>query len=103
MSETKRLTVRSITGGERLNKLFCDIFATYACGPAHYVSCVDMGLRDDSDPFQVKDGDVYPPLSARVYACHRSLTPGQRKEQAEYFTCFARKGYQRAAPRGDSL
>ena len=82
-------------GRERLNELFCDIFATYVCGPAHYVSCVDMGLRDDRDPFQVEDGDVHPPLSARVYACRRSLTPDQRKEQVVMVVNNTWRGHER--------
>ena len=57
----------------RLGELFCDIFATFVCGPAHYVSCIDMGIRSDCDPFLVDDGDAHPPFSARVYVCCKSL------------------------------
>jgi hypothetical protein len=57
----------------RLGELFCDIFATFVCGPAHYISCIDMGLRSDCDPFIVDDRDVHPPFSARIYVCYKSL------------------------------
>jgi len=79
----------------RLNELFCDIFATFVCGPAHYVSCVDMGLRDDRDPFQVDEADVHPPLSARISACYRSLTPEQRKENVVIAVNNTWKGHER--------
>ncbi len=82
-------------GRERLNEIFCDIFATFVCGPAHYVSCVDMGLRDDRDPFWIEDGDVHPPLSARVYACYRSLSPGHRKERVVMAVHTAWRGHER--------
>jgi len=64
----------------RLNEIFCDIFGTFACGVAHYISCVDMGLRSGQDPFEVNFGDEHPPLSARVYACYKALTPTQQTE-----------------------
>ncbi len=66
---------------KRLSEIFCDIYATFVCGPAHFVSCVDLGLRFDRDPFQIDDSDVHPPMSARVYACYRSLTLDQRNEK----------------------
>lgn len=80
----------------RLNELFCDIFATFVCGPAHYASCVDMGLRDDRDPFQVDEVDVHPPLSVRIYACYRSLTPEQRKEKVMMVLYNTWKGHEKA-------
>jgi hypothetical protein len=67
---------------ERLNEIFCDIFGTFACGAAHYISCVDMGLRSGHKPFDVDFGDEHPPLSARVYACYKALTPNQQNEQS---------------------
>jgi hypothetical protein len=57
----------------RLSELFCDIFATFVCGPAHYISCIDMGLRSDCDPFIVDNGDIHPPFSTRIYICYKSL------------------------------
>jgi hypothetical protein len=66
----------------RLNEIFCDIFGTFACGPSHYVSCVDMGLRSSKDPYRVDLGDEHPPLSARVYVCYEALTPAQQSEQS---------------------
>jgi hypothetical protein len=38
---------------ERLAEVFCDIFATIVCGPAHYVSFVDIGLRHQVGPFDL--------------------------------------------------
>lgn len=67
---------------DRLNEIFCDIFGTFACGVAHYISCVDMGLRSGRKPFYVDFGDEHPPLSARVYACYKALTPNQQSEQS---------------------
>jgi hypothetical protein len=64
----------------RLNEIFCDIFGTFACGVAHYSSCVDMGLRSGQNPYKVDFGDEHPPLSARVYACFKALTPAQQAE-----------------------
>jgi len=67
---------------DRLNEIFCDIFGTFACGAAHYISCVDMGLRSGQEPFDGDFGDEHPPLSARVYACYKALTPNQQREQS---------------------
>ena len=66
---------------DRLNEIFCDIFGTFACGAAHYVSCIDMGLRSGENPYCVDLGDEHPPLSARVYVCYKALTPAQQNEQ----------------------
>jgi hypothetical protein len=65
---------------DRLNEIFCDIFGTFACGVAHYSSCIDMGLRSGQNPYEVDFGDEHPPLSARVYACFKALTPAQQAE-----------------------
>jgi len=67
---------------DRLNEIFCDIFGTFACGVAHYISCVDLGLRSSRKPFDVDFWDEHPPLSARVYACYKALTPNQQSEQS---------------------
>ncbi len=60
---------------ERLNELFCDIYASFVCGPAYYFSCVDMAMRIGSNPFRISTTDVHPPLATRVYACYRTLSP----------------------------
>lgn len=60
---------------ERLNELFCDIYASFVCGPAYYFSCVDMAMRLGSSPFRISATDVHPPLATRVYACHRTVIP----------------------------
>lgn len=66
---------------DRLNEIFCDIFGTFACGVAHYISCIDMGIRSGQKPFDVNLGDEHPPFSARVYACYKTLTANQQMEQ----------------------
>jgi hypothetical protein len=71
---------------ERLNELFCDIFATFVCGPAHYVSCIDLAVRLDRDPFRVKHHDPHPPSGARVFACERTLDEEQRKQSLVHVT-----------------
>jgi len=59
----------------RLNELFCDIYATYVCGPAHYYSFVDLAIRSGEHPYEVDHADEHPPLGARVEACRMSLFP----------------------------
>jgi len=81
---------------DRLNEIFCDIFGTFACGVAHYISCVDMGLRSGREPFDVDFRDEHPPLSARVYACYKSLTPTQQSEQSVITINSAWKNYTKA-------
>jgi len=81
---------------DRLNEIFCDIFGTFACGAAHYISCVDMGLRSGHEPFDVDFGDEHPPLSARVYACYKTLTPNQQKEQSVITIRRAWENYKKA-------
>jgi hypothetical protein len=58
---------------ERLDEVFSDIFAAFACGPAYYLSSVDMALTLAGNPFDVDPLDVHPPPAVRVYACHRTL------------------------------
>ncbi|NEQ68804.1 MAG: hypothetical protein F6K21_25545 [Symploca sp. SIO2D2] len=65
---------------DRLNEIFCDIFGTFACGVAHYGSCIDMGLRSGQNPYEVNFSDEHPPLSARVSACYKALTLTQQAE-----------------------
>lgn len=79
---------------ERQNELFCDIFATFVCGPAHYISCIDMALRSDRDSFHVDDEDVHPPFSARVYACYKSLNLIYSHEPIVVMAQNAWKGYE---------
>jgi len=57
-----------------------DIFATVVCGPAHYVSCIDMAVRLAHDPFRLDYRDEHPPTATRVYACYRTLTQEQRSQ-----------------------
>ncbi|MEG4959818.1 MULTISPECIES: hypothetical protein [unclassified Microcoleus] len=83
---------------DRLNEIFCDIFGTFACGAAHYISCVDMGLRSGHKPFDVDLGDEHPPLSARVYACYKALTPNQQNEQSVITIGCAWENYKKAYP-----
>jgi hypothetical protein len=59
----------------RLDEIFCDIFATYTCGPAHCFSCVDMAVRSGAAPYALNLADVHPPLAARVEACARTVLP----------------------------
>jgi len=66
---------------ERLNEIFCDIFGTFTCGIAHYVSCIDMGIRSGKNPYNVDLRDEHPPLYGRVYACYQTLTTAQKKEK----------------------
>jgi hypothetical protein len=61
----------------RLEEIFCDVYATFVLGAAHYASLVDLALRTNHNPFGVLP-DAHPPLAARVRACHETLTPSQR-------------------------
>lgn len=58
---------------ERLDEVFSDIFATFVCGPAYYLSSVDMALTLAGNPFDVDPIDVHPPPAARVHVCHKAL------------------------------
>jgi hypothetical protein len=64
---------------ERLAEVFCDILATIVCGPAHYVSFVDLGLRHQAGPFELVPG-AHPPMRARVCACYAALSLPHRQE-----------------------
>ncbi len=59
---------------KRLDELFADIFAVFVCGPAYYVSCVDMAVSLDSKPFEVNFMDEHPPAAARVLVSHNALS-----------------------------
>jgi hypothetical protein len=65
----------------RLEELFCDIFATYATGPAHYYSSVDMAMRHRQNPYEIDMTDEHPPLAARVWVCKAVLLPEQRNSE----------------------
>jgi hypothetical protein len=66
----------------RLAEIFCDVLATVVCGPAHYLSFVDLAFRDGRNPFGAHAS--HPPLAARVRACERTLTlPHQREPVVE--------------------
>jgi hypothetical protein len=82
----------------RLNELFCDVFATFTCGPAHYISCIDLALRNDDDPFLVDSEDVHPPLAARVYACYRALFKTHRGEPIVISARDTWQAYQQRQP-----
>lgn len=64
---------------ERLAEVFCDVLATIVCGPAHYVSFVDLGLRHQVGPFELIPG-AHPPMRARVRGCYAALSLPHRKE-----------------------
>ena len=87
----------------RLGELFCDIFATFVCGPAHYISCIDMGLRSDCDPFLVNDGDVHPPFAARVYVCYKSLNIAYANEPVVALVRDMWEGYEGTCKRDESF
>jgi hypothetical protein len=61
----------------RLDEIFCDIFATYATGPAHFYSSVDMAIRYADDPYKIDLTDEHPPMAARVATCRKSLSTDQ--------------------------
>jgi hypothetical protein len=63
---------------ERLEELFCDIFATWACGISHYVSCVDMGLLHQDPPHEVSMGTPHPSMASRVFVCFEVLIQRQQ-------------------------
>lgn len=77
--EDKLRAAEAYWNDARLAELFCDVFATVVCGPAHYASFADLGLRHHEDPFAVTERP-HPPLGARAYACYEALTLPQRQE-----------------------
>jgi hypothetical protein len=64
---------------ERLAEVFCDVLATVVCGPAHYVSFVDLGLRHHRGPYELVP-DAHPPMCARVHACYAAVSLPHRQE-----------------------
>ena len=67
---------------ERLNEIFSDIYAAYVCGPAYYFSSVDFVIRLGRNPFAITVTDVHPPWAGRVYACHNTLVPSHKSDEA---------------------
>lgn len=66
----------------RLAEIFCDVLATVVCGPAHYLSFVDLAFRYGRSPFAALAS--HPPVAARVRACEQTLTlPHQREPVVE--------------------
>ena len=66
----------------RLNETFSDIFGTFVCGPAYYALCVDLAMKMNNDLFGVDHEDEHPPIGARVYACHGTLSESQKRRRA---------------------
>lgn len=67
-------TAQRYWDSKRLDELFADIFAVFVCGPAYYVSCVDMAVSLDSKPFEVNFMDEHPPAAARVLVSQAALS-----------------------------
>jgi hypothetical protein len=57
----------------RISEAFCDVFATYVCGPAYLATAVDLGISLGKKSYQVGE-DVHPPWEARVSLCKLALT-----------------------------
>ena len=66
---------------ERLNELFCDIYATYICGPSYYFSNIDVAIRTGTEPKLVDQNDEHPPWDTRIYACYKTLLEIHREEE----------------------
>lgn len=71
--ERRLLEAAAFWSEARLAEIFCDVLATVVCGPAHYISFLDVAFRDSRNPFGTQ-AMVHPPLAARVLACERTLT-----------------------------
>ncbi len=56
---------------QRLNELFSDVFAAYLCGPAYYISFVDIMIKLCDKPFLVND--THPSADARILTIHKAL------------------------------
>jgi hypothetical protein len=61
----------------RLVEVFCDVFATFTCGPVNILSMVDLARASAMDPHSV-DYD-YPPHATRISASYHALTDAQQK------------------------
>ena len=73
-------TAQRYWDSKRLDELFADIFAVFVCGPAYYVSYVDMAVSLDSKPFEVNFMDEHPPSAARVFVSLHALSPIHSRE-----------------------
>lgn len=58
---------------ERVEEIFCDLFATHVSGPAFVCSWLDMTSRLERKLFRVNKNDVHPPDGFRTDACLRYL------------------------------
>ena len=56
-----------------MNEIFCDIFATYICGPAIYYSNVDYAIKTDSNIFDVETQQTHPCWAVRVKSSYNTL------------------------------
>ncbi len=80
----------------RLMELFCDVFATFCCGPAHLFTCLDCVVRLCRDPYGIAFGDPHPPGVARVLASFLALPEDLQveplvKERMVFFQTFLRR------------
>jgi hypothetical protein len=65
-------------GGLWLTEIFCDLFASYVCGPAYLASMVDLGRARGFPPFTLASNS-HPPNGARVQAAYLALSDQQRQ------------------------
>jgi hypothetical protein len=65
-------------GGLWLAEIFCDLFATYVCGPAYLALMVDLGRARGVHPFTLTSNS-HPPNGARVLAAYVALSDQQRQ------------------------
>lgn len=62
----------------RLAELFCDLFASYVCGPANVISVMDLAMARELPPTELISD--YPPNAVRVWACHHILSDVQKTQ-----------------------
>lgn len=56
---------------ERVEEIFCDLFATHVSGPAFVCSWLDLTTRLERKLYRVDETDVHPPDGFRADACLR--------------------------------
>jgi hypothetical protein len=61
-----------------LAEIFCDLFASYVCGPAYLASIVDLGRARGFPPYTLASNS-HPPNGARVMASYFALSDQQRQ------------------------
>ncbi len=61
-----------------LAEIFCDLFASYVCGPANIASMVDLGRAQGFPPYMVASNS-HPPTGARVMASYFALSDQHRQ------------------------